>query len=303
MYDLVSVIITSYKRKYELEQAIVSVIKQTYSNIEIIVVDDNTEEQYSKDVVGLCDKYASDRCIKYFKNHKNLGGALSRNVGISHAKGKYIAFLDDDDLYLPEKIEKQVKCFKTTEYDKLGVVYCFTKAIDKNGEVIKIYENRVRGYFLRETMINSLCATSQIMCLADALIEVGGFRDVPSKQDATLLLDIALAGYQIDYVPEVLACYFELDIDRISGRGIKNLKGEILLREKIRSNYLKFPIQDRNEMEINISLRIYYLQLDNYLFIEAMKTLNEVRKIMGVLCFRLYLKLPYECYKRLIKRK
>lgn len=98
---LVSVIITTFNREDFLEKAIASVVNQTYKNIEIIVVDDGSKINYAEKICGKFNK-----CKYYYKNNGGLSSA--RNYGIQKAKGEYIAFLDDDDLFLKHKIEVQV---------------------------------------------------------------------------------------------------------------------------------------------------------------------------------------------------
>lgn len=86
---------------------------QTYDNIEIIVVEDNrADSEWRKSTELLMTQYEGDSRIRYIKNIKNLGGASARNEGIKNAKGDYIAFLDDDDEYLPDNILEKMKCFQ-----------------------------------------------------------------------------------------------------------------------------------------------------------------------------------------------
>ena len=105
MNDLVSVIITTYKRdiKY-IKEAIDSVLNQTYRPIEVIVIDDNGKgTDYQKRTELLCLQYKN---IIYSPNESNMGAQVSRNNGIILSKGNFLAFLDDDDEFYPEKIEK-----------------------------------------------------------------------------------------------------------------------------------------------------------------------------------------------------
>lgn len=106
---LVSVVIPTYKRFDTLERAIKSVCYQTYKNIEILVVDDNVPgDQFSVGVRGLVESL-SIPTLKLVTQNRHINGAAARNAGIHEARGEYIAFLDDDDLWLPEKIEREVK--------------------------------------------------------------------------------------------------------------------------------------------------------------------------------------------------
>ena len=119
MKELVSIVIPTYGRYKELFKAIDSVINQTYENIEIIIIDDNANDLILRNKIKEnLQKYAQVQ-IQYVANPKNLGGGKSRNIGIEIAKGKYLAFLDDDDEYYPEKIEKQYKLYQEKNKEKI----------------------------------------------------------------------------------------------------------------------------------------------------------------------------------------
>ena len=122
MSGLVSIITPSYNTAEYLSDTIQSVLAQTYADWEMIIVDDcstdNTEE--------IVDKFLSDTRIRYYKNEKNCGAAVSRNCALKMARGKWIAFLDSDDLWMPEKLEKQIAFmengnhhFSYTQYEEI----------------------------------------------------------------------------------------------------------------------------------------------------------------------------------------
>ncbi|MFD2528366.1 glycosyltransferase [Polaribacter marinaquae] len=98
---LVSVIIPTYNRKQYLEKTILSVLNQTYKNIEVLVIDDGSSDNYAKSV---CEKF--EKCFYYYKN--NGGVSSARNYGVRKAKGSFIAFLDDDDIWVKEKLKIQI---------------------------------------------------------------------------------------------------------------------------------------------------------------------------------------------------
>ena len=104
--DLVSVIIPVFNGEKTIKKAIDSVLHQTYENIEIIVVDDCSTDGTFLLLQSLAKKHSQ---ITVYKNEKNMGTAKSRNIGISHAKGKYVAFIDTDDLWRKDKIDKQIR--------------------------------------------------------------------------------------------------------------------------------------------------------------------------------------------------
>ena len=114
---MITVITPTYKRHQYLKNAIDSVLAQTYSDFELIVVDDNppgSEERVrTEDVI----REFSDPRVHYIKNEKNLGGAGSRNRAIEMAKGEYIAFLDDDDMYLPDRLRVQYEAMKEHDWE------------------------------------------------------------------------------------------------------------------------------------------------------------------------------------------
>lgn len=107
--DLVSVIMPAYNSGRFIDQTIQSVLNQTYTNWELLLVDDCSTD----DTDAIVQKYLVDSRIRYFKNEKNSGAAYSRNYALREAKGRWIAFLDSDDLWLPEKLEKQIDFMKS----------------------------------------------------------------------------------------------------------------------------------------------------------------------------------------------
>ena len=118
---LVSAVIITKKKKKLVQGAIASVLNQTYRNIEIFVVDDASEDG-TKELLE--EKAAADNfTYVYIPKSESKGGNHARNVGIRMSKGEYVAFLDDDDEWLPEKIEKQVEFLQN--HPECGVVACF----------------------------------------------------------------------------------------------------------------------------------------------------------------------------------
>ena len=139
----VSAIILTYNRANLIEKAIKSVLKQTYQDFEIIVVDDGSTDNTGEIIRGFKDKR-----VKYIKKYKeNKGSSVARNIGIKVARGKYIALLDSDDEWLPEKLDKQIKILQDGS-PELGVVYSNSYYIDENGKNMNKLPNskKVEGY-------------------------------------------------------------------------------------------------------------------------------------------------------------
>ena len=120
MKELVSIIMPSYNTGQYIEETIQSVLKQTYTNWELIIVDDcstdNTDE--------VVKPFLSNEKIRYIKNEKNSGAAISRNRALRESKGKWIAFLDSDDLWEQQKLEKQIEFMENKNYYFSYTNYC-----------------------------------------------------------------------------------------------------------------------------------------------------------------------------------
>ena len=121
MNDSVSVIIPTYNRPQSLSRAIKSVLVQTHKNYEILVINDSDDE---KPVLEVIENFNDNR-IKYFNNERVKGGNGARNTGIIKSKGEYIAFLDDDDEWLPDKIKNQIKYLTDKKSNYSGVFGAF----------------------------------------------------------------------------------------------------------------------------------------------------------------------------------
>ena len=111
--DLVSVIIPYYKKRNYIKETIISVIKQSYDYLEIIIIYDDTN---LNDFEFLKELSKLDNRIKIINNNKRLGAGLSRNKGIEQSNGKYIAFIDADDTWLPDKLKDQIFFMKKNNY-------------------------------------------------------------------------------------------------------------------------------------------------------------------------------------------
>lgn len=143
MKDLVSIITPSYNTANFIGKTIESVLEQTYQNWEMIIVDDCSQDNTDEVV----QQYLVDERIRYIKNEVNSGAALSRNRALKEARGRWIAFLDSDDLWSPNKLEKQVAFmakngyhFSYTNYEEIdsdgqptGVNVTGPKSISKTG--------------------------------------------------------------------------------------------------------------------------------------------------------------------------
>ena len=168
MDELVSVIIPTYNGSTLVERAIKSVQCQSYSNIEIIVVDDNgygTQEQ--KKTEEAVRRLQEDKRIKYIAHDVNKNGSAARNTGVKASSGQYIALLDDDDEYLPGKIEMEVEALSGLD-ESWGMVYC---SCDKNRGIPK-----KSGNLLYELLVHTVVIGSNSFLVRRSIWEkVNGF--------------------------------------------------------------------------------------------------------------------------------
>ncbi len=175
MNKLISVIIPTYGGGQYLIRCVDSVLAQTYQNIEVIVVDDNgigTQNQLLTQ--GKMRYYENDKRVKYVCHEVNKNGAAARNTGFLYSSGEFIALLDDDDIYLPEKIEKQVADINALD-DSYALVYCNREAF-QNGKSMGVRSEPKSGYLFYEVMMHDVViGSSSLLIRRKVWKEIGGF--------------------------------------------------------------------------------------------------------------------------------
>jgi len=201
---LVSVVIPTYGRSELLPTAIDSALHQTYDNLEIIVVDDNDKGSKAQlETERQLQSYIKNRQILYLKHERNSGGSAARNTGIKASKGDYVALLDDDDEWFPEKIEKQIAYFKTLD-EKVGVIYCSYILEEFDGD--KEYIRTEKGDLTKDLLMLKFDpgASSTLVFRKDILVEIGYFdENFARHQDLEVLVRLC-RNYLIDVCPDVL---------------------------------------------------------------------------------------------------
>ena len=203
-YPRVSVVIPTYKREVKyLLRAINSIKNQTYKNTEIVIVDDNPpDSEYRKTTIEFMKRYANDPDVIYYVNEKNMGGSLARNNGIDAARGDFITFLDDDDEYLPSKVEKQLKFMLNQGCD---MSFTDLKLVNDNKVVIDYREypnlnSLDKQSLLKYHIMRHLTGTPTFMYKADKIKEIGGFEDAKMGQEFYLMLKSIERDLKIGYL-------------------------------------------------------------------------------------------------------
>lgn len=216
MNELVSIIMPSYNTANYIEASIESVRHQTYENWELIIVDDcstdNTDE--------VVRPFLTDGRIRYLKNEQNSGAAVSRNQALREAKGKWIAFLDSDDLWLPEKLEKQVAFMEQNGYH---FSYTNYEEINMAGEKTGV---RVTGpKKITKTGMFNYCWPGCLTVMYDAeavgLIQIA---DIKKNNDYAMWLKVCRKAdcYLLD---ECLAQYRKGRAGSVSTHSVKTMVG------------------------------------------------------------------------------
>jgi len=200
----ISVLIPTYNRRNTLIEAIKSVLNQTYQDFEIIIIDDGSQEPVRKIIDNI-----NDTRIKYIYQ-ENSGVSVARNTGLNFASGDFISFLDDDDRFLPRKLEIQVKAL--IENPEFGAVVSGHQVIDEGGEVVreeKPWKFNI-GLDLESTLFKSFGITSllNVLFLRTWIDNVHGFDPIlKTCQDMDLWYRLLLAGCRMKWIPEVLSQY------------------------------------------------------------------------------------------------
>lgn len=202
----VSVIIPTYGKPLFLEKAIQSVLCQSLSNFELIIVDDNNPDTEARtQTEALVQKYKClDSRILYLKHEKNRNGAVARNTGFAIAQGKYISLLDSDDEYMPDRLRR---CFDAMEASSESVAGVYTGCeFRKSGSVYRKYTDVKAGNFLVETLACRFmfCTGSNIFVRKRVIDELNGFDGAFLRHQDYEFLVRVFEKYTLAAIPELL---------------------------------------------------------------------------------------------------
>ena len=260
--NLVSVIVTTHKREPKmLKRALDSVVNQTYKNIEIIVVDDSPEDyEFRPKIKELVTGYEN---TIYIAHGNNKGAAISRNDGIAVSKGEFLAFLDDDDEWLPEKTEKQISLMSSD----VGLVYCREYIVDsatgqKTINSRDYHTGKVFKYLITDNFIGG---NSFVLIRRSAIENCGNFADIKSAQDAELFLRIS-RKYKVAYVDEPLLNYYINHGERITHNHYNKIDGFTYIDKKYRWYLFFHPIKKAKRLS---KLLIPYSATNNKKYIKT----------------------------------
>lgn len=239
MKEIVSVIIPTYKGEDHIVGAVQSVLEQTYANIEVIVVDDNgkgSEHQIkTQEAVAV---FSQDTRFHYIAHEQNINGSAARNTGIRASHGEFLGFLDDDDIFLPDKVEKQVELFEKLDQE-YGLVYgSFREQMtEKTFRIVEASE-------VDDFLFRFLC-DEVIACSSTVLIRRSVLKDVVEwdesfrrHQDLEFFARVA-SKYKVSFISDV--CVEKRKLDRNTPNGDAYEKYHLHYLEKMEPIIAGYP--------------------------------------------------------------
>src|SRR5262245_58115192 len=251
----VSVIIPTYNRAACLTLALASVLNQTYQNFEIIVVDDASTDGTADVVGGLAD--ARIAYVRHDVNRGKVGaGAAARNTGIARARGSYIAFLDDDDEWLPEKLARQVAVLETSPRS-VGAVYTgFVKIDQATGQIVERITPTRRGTISRDLIAENCVGTpSTVLVRNECFQKVGLFDEsMAFGEDYDMWIRIA-REFEFDYIDEPLVRYAVHDVQLSAQNYERKISG---LEAQLRKHVAFFALDPRGHSRLYLELGVLY---------------------------------------------
>jgi len=240
---LVSIVIPAYNAAAFIGETLASALDQTYRNIEIVVVDDGSTDKTSEIVEAAATRDSRVRLLR----QPNRGVAAARNLGIEHSQGAFVAPLDADDLWRPDKIARQVATMHRSG-PRVGMVYTWSLLIDEASQILPrpgaawYYYGNVVPYLITHNFVGN---GSTPLLRRDCVLEVGGYdRSIRAHggegtEDLMLYLKIA-EQYQVAFVPAFLVGY-RMTPFSMSSNARQMIRGHELVLEVMRARHPELP--------------------------------------------------------------
>ena len=229
-----------------MPRTIESVLNQTYKDIELIVVSDGSTDGTDE----LMAKYANNSCIKYINYKPAKGGNYARNLGFDAASGDYVSFLDDDDEWLPTKIEKQVALMEAD--DEVGLVYTGINCIYVNENITYPFIPKLRGDLSKEILFqNCVGSTSSVMLRRSHCRACRFDENLQARQDFDLWIKV-LQGCKADVVSEPMVNYYNYrNQTQVSSSTAKYIKATEYINKKYADLFAKLTPQEFKLKQFN----------------------------------------------------
>lgn len=239
---LVSVVIPVYNRESFIQKTVQCVLNQTYHHFELLLVDDCSLDNSVKIIQEIIQH---DKRVKLLQHTNNQGAPAARNTGIAHAKGKYLALLDSDDLWEPKKLELQVNQLESSLTEKI----CFTGVkvcrMDQQGTLHKEgeYATSHKGW-LYPLVLEGLpkgCLIQGMLVELELARKIGGFdTELKTAQDWDFIIKSTKES-PVTSVPEILTIFIKHPFERISTNPTRQISGRLHIMQKYHADYEQYP--------------------------------------------------------------
>jgi teichuronic acid biosynthesis glycosyltransferase TuaG len=280
-HETVSVVIPCYNSKRFLNEAVASIVNQTVPVAEIIIVDDaSTDDSYEE--ACTLDALYEDTRITVHHNSENLGPGRSRNIGIAAATGDYVAFLDADDVWMPDKLERQFNFLRTSSAAAVisEVVLTNEALIPFDKQDKSAYQGLSSVDLARATYLGKITmSTPTLVCQRDVLLAHGGFDEgLRLREDHALLIRLSFDNK--------LAVFAEAVVKRRAHAGsyssgispLKKFRHEIRFNQTFRNNFdLTTVVRAREDVYRNMIAHCFLIGEKRW----AMRFLQQLRKVNG----------------------
>ncbi len=224
-YGLVSVIMPTYNSEQYISQSIESVLSQSYQNFELIIVDDcSTDNTYS-----VLQKYLEDKRVFYIKTETNSGTAKARNIAIKQAKGKYLAFLDSDDIWHQDKLS-----ITLNQMEKADIVFCCTDytVIEEGGKQVTVYSPKKKTYSYKDLLKQNVIGCSTVVINVEKVGKVYMPENAIKREDFACWLDLLKKIDKVTYIHQPLA-FYRLRNSSVSSGKFKMIKYQYRVYRKV----------------------------------------------------------------------
>lgn len=245
----VSVVIPYYNSEDTILRALNSVINQTLKDFEIILVDDGSKDNSHVMVDSLIEKHSEIKCFNLYQT--NMGPSCARNNGIKKARGKYIAFLDSDDEWLPEKLEKQILLMETNKIDMLGCNYYLVKNNIKSE--FNFVKEKLKAISYRAILFKHYYATPCVVVKKKVIVDIGLFPETQNYMEDAYVFTNIVRKYKAYMSSEFLVNIYKLPF------GDNGLSGDIDIMEKYELINLKRFRKENYKYEVKLGILLYFV--------------------------------------------
>lgn len=252
MQPLVSVIIPCYNHEHYIEDSIQSIIEQTYSRIELIIIDDGSKDKSVEKIQSMLPACEQRFERVYFNTRPNKGLCATLNEALTHCQGKYLSIIASDDMMLPNKTQLQVDYLE--QHPDVTGVFAGIELIDSNNRVVDRRVSTRTEYSFDDILLNlhDLPTLTQMFHLKD-IVEAGGYDESIKVEDWYMLLKLSKQQKILKYIPEVV-CQYRIHDESFSQNG---LKMAVEMMKVIQPYHAEKSFLDA-EFKINRSILKYY---------------------------------------------